>query len=70
MPVLERHDSRSLDDTGAGGQQSAKRLPTRVPRPVGMDFSMLPASTVAPLPSNKHAKESVKGRLNVRHSTL
>ena len=39
---------------------------TRVPRPMGMDFHMLPASEAAPLPSQKYAKESTKGRLQDR----
>ena len=38
----------------------------RVPRPMGMDFQMLPASSAAPLPSSKYAKESNKGRLQDR----
>ena len=38
----------------------------RVPRPMGMDFQMLPASSAQPLPSNKYAKDSIKGRLQDR----
>ena len=38
----------------------------RVPRPMGMDFSMLPVSTHTALPSSKYAKDSVKGRLTQR----
>ena len=69
MPTLTRDDSQSLDDATAGGQSAGARTThARVPRPLGMDFSLLPASTVAPLPSNKHAKESIKGRLTVRGS--
>ena len=44
-------------------------LPTahaRVPRPMGMDFQMLPASAAQPLPSSKYAKDSIKGRLSDR----
>ena len=38
----------------------------RVPRPMGMDFAMLPKSNAQPLPSSKYAKESTKGRLQDR----
>lgn len=38
----------------------------RVPRPMGMDFQMLPASAAQPLPSSKYAKDSIKGRLSDR----
>ena len=38
----------------------------RVPRPMGMDFQMLPADTAMPLPSSRYAKDSTKGRLNDR----
>jgi len=63
MPNIERHDSQSLDGASASRDAASRSTHTRVPRPVGMDFSLLPASSVAPLPSNKHAKESTKGRL-------
>jgi len=38
----------------------------RVPRPMGMDFSMMPASSAQAMPSSKYAKDSVKGRLTDR----
>ena len=38
----------------------------RVPRPMGMDFSMLPQSEARALASSKYAKESVKGKLSDR----
>jgi len=38
----------------------------RVPRPMGMDFQMLPASQATALPSSKYAKDSIKGRLSDR----
>ena len=38
----------------------------RVPRPMGMDFALKPASSVQPLPSSKFAKDTTKGRLAER----
>ena len=46
------------------GGQTANHA--RVPRPMGMDFSVLPASEDQALPSSKYAKESNKGRLQDR----
>jgi len=64
VPEESQHDSQSLDGEGSASQPAASRSThARVPRPMGMDFSLLPASTVVPMPSNKHAKDSVKGRL-------
>jgi len=35
----------------------------RVPKQIGMDFQLQPASSAQPLPSNKYHKESTKGKL-------
>lgn len=47
-----------------GGSQTANHA--RVPRPMGMDFQMLPASSSEALPSSKYAKESTKAKLQDR----
>ena len=59
------------DETADLGSRAVNAGPvsqsgTRVPRPMGMDFQMLPQSSAAPLPSQKYAKESTKGRLQDR----
>lgn len=39
---------------------------TRIPRPLGMDFSVQPTSLAAALPSSKLGKETIKGKLQDR----
>ena len=68
-PIQLGASSRPEEDTSmgslvAGGSKTGSG--TRIPRPMGMDFQMLPASNAAPLPSQKYNKESTKGRLQDR----
>ena len=58
-------EDTSMGSLAAGGG-SKTGSGTRIPRPMGMDFQMLPASDAAPLPSQKYNKESTKGRLQDR----
>jgi len=72
LPVAERvaaprnHaelEQASVFNNTSGPQTSSH---ARVPRPMGMDFGMLPQSTAVALPSSKYSKDSVKGRLTDR----
>jgi len=72
LPVADRHgalrnhaelEQASVFNTTSGPQIGSH---ARVPRPMGMDFAMLPQSLAAPLPSSKYTKDSVKGRLTDR----
>ena len=62
QPREEGEEMGSLNQQG--GSQTANHA--RVPRPMGMDFQMLPASNVEQLPSQKYSKETTKGRLQER----
>ena len=66
---LAREDSRSLEERdaagaeGEGNGEGKQAARTRVPRPMGMDFALRPQSLAVPAASNKHSKDSVKGKL-------
>ena len=77
LPVAERPISydevaavqrqESMEVTGA----LSRELPgtgnhARVPRPMGIDFMMLPTASAQELPSKKYAKDLTKGRLQDR----
>ena len=69
LSYAELPKERAEDAAAVGGALAMERKTAnhaRVPRPMGMDFQMLPASSAAPLPSSKYAKESNKGRLQDR----
>ena len=60
---------RAEDANAVGGALAGERVTAnhaRVPRPMGMDFHMLPASNAVQMPSSKYAKDSSKGRLQDR----
>ena len=64
--VTARVDEASNLGSLAPNNGPVSQSGTRVPRPMGMDFGVLPQSTAQALPSQKYAKESTKGRLQDR----
>ena len=61
--------SSQLEAKTVGGALSRDEGPSnhaRVPRPMGMDFAVVPSSEDQALPSSKYAKDSNKGRLQDR----
>jgi len=75
VPRHTPHEMRAMQDGRTAetsprvdepGQARKTGGGARVPRPVGMDFSLQPASSAQPLPSSKYHKESSRGKLQER----